>query len=107
MTTQGHVRIPSQKLSPAGECDDAFFDASRKRIYVIGGAGFISVFQQDDPAHYSLIQDVPSAIGVRTGFWFAKRDRLYVAVPAKGKRSGANMDVGSGGLARTPVEWLY
>ena len=72
------------RLRAAGECDDVFFDASRKRIYVIGGEGFIGVFQQDDPAHYSLIQNVPSAIGVRTGFWFAKRDRFYVAVPAKG-----------------------
>jgi hypothetical protein len=72
------------RLRAAGECDDVFFDASRKRVYVIGGEGFISVFQQDDPAHYSLIQNVPSAIGVRTGFWFAKRDRFYVAVPAKG-----------------------
>lgn len=72
------------RLRAAGECDDVFFDASRKRIYVIGGEGFISVLQQDDPAHYSLVQNVPSAIGVRTGFWYAKRDRLYVSVPAKG-----------------------
>ena len=25
------------RLRAAGECDDVFFDASRKRIYVIGG----------------------------------------------------------------------
>ena len=31
------------RLRAAGECDDVFFDASRKRIYVIGGEGFISV----------------------------------------------------------------
>jgi hypothetical protein len=72
------------RLRAAGECDDVFFDASRKRIYEIGGEGFISVFQQDDPEHYSLIQNVPSTIGVRTGYWFAKRDRFYVGVPAKG-----------------------
>ena len=72
------------RLRAAGECDDVFFDASRKRIYVIGGEGFISVFQQADPDHYSLIQNVPSTIGVRTGYWFAKRDRFYVGVPAKG-----------------------
>jgi DNA-binding beta-propeller fold protein YncE len=72
------------RLRAAGECDDAFFDASRKRVYAIGGEGFISVVQQTDPDHYSLIQDVPSTIGVRTGFWFAKRDRFYVGVPAKG-----------------------
>jgi hypothetical protein len=74
------------RLRVAGECDDVFFDASRKRIYVIGGEGIISVIQQDDPGHYSRIQDVPSTIGVRTGFWFAKRDRLYVGVPAKGNQ---------------------
>lgn len=74
------------RVRVAGECDDVFFDASRKRIYVIGGEGIISVIQQDDPGHYSRIQDVSSTIGVRTGFWFAKRDRLYVGVPAKGNQ---------------------
>ncbi len=72
------------RLRAAGECDDVFFDASRKRVYVIGGEGFISVFQQNDPDHYELVANVPSAIGIRTGYFFAKRDRFYVAVPAKG-----------------------
>jgi DNA-binding beta-propeller fold protein YncE len=72
------------RLRAAGECDDVYFDASRKRIYVIGAEGFISVFQQDSPDHYSLVAEVPSAVGVRTGYFFAKRDRLYVGVPARG-----------------------
>lgn len=72
------------RLRAAGECDDVFFDAGRKRIYVIGAEGFISVFQQNDPDHYSLVANVPSAIGVRTGYFFSKRDRLYAGVPAKG-----------------------
>jgi DNA-binding beta-propeller fold protein YncE len=72
------------RLRAAGECDDVFFDPSRKRIYVIGGEGIISVFQQNDPDHYELVANVPSAIGIRTGYFFAKRDRFYVAVPAKG-----------------------
>jgi len=72
------------RLRAAGECDDVFFDASRKRIYVIGGEGIITVIQQKDPDHYELIANVPTAIGVRTGYWYAKRDRFYVGVPAKG-----------------------
>jgi len=72
------------RLRAAGECDDVFFDASRKRIYVIGGEGIVSVFQQNDPDHYELIANVPSGIGIRTGYFFAKRDRFYVGVPAKG-----------------------
>jgi DNA-binding beta-propeller fold protein YncE len=72
------------RLRAAGECDDVYFDASRKRIYVIGGEGIISVFQQNDPDHYELVANVPSGIGIRTGYFFAKRDRFYVGVPAKG-----------------------
>ena len=72
------------RLRAAGECDDVFFDATRKRIYVIGGEGIISVFQANDPDHYELVANVPSAVGIRTGYFFAKRDRFYVAVPAKG-----------------------
>lgn len=71
------------RLRATGECDDVFFDATRKRIYVIGAEGFISVFQQNDPNHYELLATVPSAIGIRTGYFFTKRDRLYVGVPAK------------------------
>ena len=72
------------RIRAAGECDDVFFDPSRKRIYVIGGEGIISVFQQNDADHYELVANVPSAVGIRTGYYFAKRDRFYVAVPAKG-----------------------
>jgi hypothetical protein len=71
------------RMRAAGECDDVFFDVNRKRIYVIGGEGIISVIQQSDPDHYELIASVPSAIGIRTGYLFAKRDRFYVGVPAK------------------------
>lgn len=72
------------RLRAAGECDDVFFDASRKRIYVIGAEGFISVFHENDPDHYELIANVPSGIGIRTGYYFTRRDRFYVGVPAKG-----------------------
>src|SRR5260370_4700424 len=72
------------RLRAAGECYDVFFDASRKRIYVIGAEGFISVFQQNDPDHYELITNVPSGIGILTGDYFTSRDRFYVGVPAKG-----------------------
>jgi DNA-binding beta-propeller fold protein YncE len=75
------------RLRAVGECDDVFFDASRKRIYVIGGEGMISVFQQNDLDHYELVANVPSSVGIRTGYFFTRRDRLYVGVPAKGNES--------------------
>jgi hypothetical protein len=72
------------RMQAVGESDDVFFDASRKRIYEIGGEGFISVFQQNDSDHYELLANIPTGIGVRTGYFFTKRDRFYVGVPAKG-----------------------
>jgi len=74
------------RVPVAGNCDDVYFDASRRRVYVIGGQGFISVVQQDDSDHYHLVANVPSAIGVRTGFFYVKRDRLYVGLPATGNQ---------------------
>ena len=44
----------------------------------------MSVFQQNAPDHYELIANVPSGIGIRTGYFYTRRDRFYVGVPAKG-----------------------
>jgi hypothetical protein len=71
-------------LPVVGDCADVFYDKSRKRIYAIGGWGYISVFQQKDPDHYELIENVATAPGVRTGYFYPKRDLLYVAVQPKG-----------------------
>lgn len=67
--------------------DDLFYDSARKRIYVSGGEGYVSVFQQKDPDHYQLLAKIPSAIGARTAGYFGKGrkgfDVFYVAVPAR------------------------
>jgi hypothetical protein len=67
-----------------GDCADLFFDRTRKRVYAIGGWGYISVFQQKDPDHYDLIENVPTLPGARTGYFYSKRDLLYVGVQPKG-----------------------
>ena len=74
--------------------DDLFFDRARKRIYVTGGEGYISVYQQADPDHYNSLAQVPTAIGARTAGYFGKVskgfDLLFVAVPA---RAGKDAEV--------------
>jgi DNA-binding beta-propeller fold protein YncE len=60
--------------------DDAYFDAARKRIYVICGEGYISVVQQIDPHHYALVENVPTIVGARTGGLLGPN--LYVGVPS-------------------------
>lgn len=41
------------------DADDTYYGAGRKRIYVPGGEGFISVFEQTDADHYRLLAKVP------------------------------------------------
>lgn len=67
-----------------GESDDVYFDAVRKRIYVIGGQGYVSVVQQIGPDRYGLIANVPTKVGARTGSWSARDGVLYVGVQAEG-----------------------
>src|SRR5438876_12401436 len=71
------------------DSDDVYYDAARKRIYVPGGEGFISVVQQIDPDHYKSLARIPPTIGARTVLWYDKRDRFYLAVPASSKQGAA------------------
>jgi len=60
--------------------DDAYFDAARKRIYVICGEGYVSVIQQNNPDHYALVENIPTITGARTGGLLGAN--LYVGVPS-------------------------
>jgi len=71
------------------DSDDLYYDTARKRIYAPGGEGFISVVQQIDPDHYQSLAKIPTTIGARTGLWYEKRDRFYLAVPASSKQGAA------------------
>src|SRR5437870_4619094 len=76
-------------VSCVNDADDIYYDAGRKRIYVPGGEGFISVIQQTDADHYQSLAKIPTTTGARTGLWFEKRDRFYLGVPATSKEGAA------------------
>src|SRR5580700_2908252 len=42
------------------DADDLYYDAGRKRIYVPGGEGFLSVIQQTDADHYQALARIPT-----------------------------------------------
>lgn len=73
-------------LESSGDADDIFYDAKNKRIYVSGGEGAISVFEQTDPANYSLLDKVDTAEGARTSLFVPDSATLYVAVPQRGSQ---------------------
>ncbi len=73
-------------LNSVGDADDIFYDARLKRIYVIGGEGFIDIFGQKDADHYRFLTRIPTATGARTGLLVPEKDWLYVAVPHYGRQ---------------------
>lgn len=78
-----------QSLSAAGDCDDVFYDQSRKRIYASGGEGAISVFEQQDPDHYRELARITTVKGARTSFFSPEVDRLFLAVRRQGSQTAA------------------
>ena len=74
------------RLDSSGDADDIYYNAKNKRIYVSGGEGAISVFEQQDPDTYSLLGKVDTAEGARTSLFVPDSDTLYVAVPHRGSQ---------------------
>ena len=72
-----------------GDCDDVFYDKTRKRIYASGGDGAISVFQEEDADHYKELARIATVKGARTSFSSSELDRLFLAVRRQGSQSAA------------------
>lgn len=68
------------------DTDDLFYDAARKRVYVIGGQGFVDVFEQKGADQYDRIAHYPTAPGARTGLFVPDWGKLFVAVPHRGEQ---------------------
>jgi hypothetical protein len=74
-------------LDIADDADDVFYDAKRRRLYAICGAGSVDIIEQTDSDHYKLAMKVPTANGARTGLFVPERDDLFVGVPHRGTQA--------------------
>jgi DNA-binding beta-propeller fold protein YncE len=70
-------------------CDQVIWDAVNRRIYALGGEGYIGVFQQRDANNYEELPRVTSAPGAKTGILVPELKRLYVAVSPGEAKTGA------------------
>lgn len=68
-------------LDTCGDADDVFFDARRRRAYVVCGEGVVDVIAAA-PDRYRRIGQVASKGGARTGLFVPGIDRLFVAARA-------------------------
>jgi DNA-binding beta-propeller fold protein YncE len=73
---------PVTSVEAVGDTDDLFFDAAKQRLYVIGGEGYVDVFQRRGDAIERTAR-VATRAGARTGLWVAATNKLFVAVPAR------------------------
>jgi DNA-binding beta-propeller fold protein YncE len=68
----------------AGDTDDLFYDSARKRLYVIGGEGYVDVLQRNAGDAFKRVARIATTTGARTGLFVPEQNHLYVAVPHRG-----------------------
>ncbi len=65
-----------------GDADDLFYDAASRRLYVIGGEGFVDVFSvAEKGAELTRLAHAPTAPRARTGLLIPELHLLVVAAP--------------------------
>jgi hypothetical protein len=75
---------PVALMSIIALCDDLYYDADARRIYISCGMGTIDAFQQKTPDEYRLIAREPTSTGARTSFFVRhpqRGARLFVPIP--------------------------
>ncbi|MEY2500636.1 MAG: hypothetical protein QOI07_970 [Verrucomicrobiota bacterium] len=71
----------------SSDADEVFYDARRRRLYVVCGSGYVDIVEATDSNHYKQISKIATAAGARTGLFVPERDALFVAVPHHGSQS--------------------
>lgn len=80
-----------------GDTDDLFYDSERDRVYVIGGEGFVDVFDASTRDRPVRLARLSTASGARTGLWSPELKQLYVAAPHRDGREAAIHVYNTGG----------
>ncbi len=68
-------------LDTVSTTDDLFYDAAKRRVYVLGGGGYIVTYTQSDANTYSEISRIATGPGGRTGLFIPEQGLLLVAIP--------------------------
>jgi DNA-binding beta-propeller fold protein YncE len=74
-------------LRACGDTDDLFYDSVNRKIYLSGGAGCISAFDQAESNSYERLRTIATPPGARTSLFVTTSRTLYVAVPHRGSQT--------------------
>ena len=73
-------------MTAVGDSDDLWYDPTRRRIYVKGSDGFVSVIEQRSDDRYEPVAKIATAPEARTSFFRPSLDacalRCRIAVPS-------------------------
>lgn len=69
------------EVPACGDSDDLFYNSITQQIYLSGGAGCVSVFQQNNADHYDRLLTLNTPRRSRTSLYVSSTHTLYVAVP--------------------------
>lgn len=75
----------TSQVECVGDTDDLFYDEARRRLYVSGGEGALDVFGETG-GRFTLLQKIETAPGARTSFFVPALNRIFLAVPHRGKQ---------------------
>jgi DNA-binding beta-propeller fold protein YncE len=87
LDTQSGQRVAD--VPCVGDTDDLFYDPERDRVYVIGGEGFVDIFDASQKDGMARLDRLATASGARTGLWSPELKQLFVAAPRRGDREAA------------------
>ncbi|HZW84588.1 MAG TPA: YncE family protein [Nitrososphaerales archaeon] len=68
-------------LSIPQDPDDIYFDVGNGCIYISSGSGFLTAVKENDPSHFSIVQEVATANGARTSLLIPELGLYCVAAP--------------------------
>jgi outer membrane protein assembly factor BamB len=87
-------------LRACGDTDDLFYDSVNRKIYLSGGAGCVSAFDQADSNTYEELHTISTPSGARTSLFAADSRTMYVAAPHRGSQKAEILILKAAAAAR-------
>ena len=87
LDTEAAYRRGPHEIACLSDCDDVFYEAVSKRLYARGGAGIVSVFEQQNPDQSRELARIPTRNGARTSFFSSESCALYVVARQQGSNA--------------------
>ena len=70
-------------MKACGDTDDLFYGSANRKLYLSGGEGCISIFEETNLGNYREFRTIGTPLGSRTSLFVPSSRTLYVPVPSR------------------------